>query len=81
VVLAGAPGDATLRSFHEVLRDGWRPNLVVAVSDGSDARAAEAVPLLKGKTAVAGKAAAYVCESGTCKAPVTSADEMRRLLQ
>ncbi|HUD71766.1 MAG TPA: thioredoxin domain-containing protein [Dongiaceae bacterium] len=82
VVLAGgARDDAALRSFHEALRDGWRPNLVVAVADASDASAAEAVPLLKGKTAVAGKAAAYVCEAGACKAPVTSADEMRRLLQ
>jgi uncharacterized protein YyaL (SSP411 family) len=81
VVLAGgARDDAALRSFHEVLRDGWRPNLVVAVADASDARAAEVVPLLQGKTAVAGRAAAYVCEGGACKAPVTSADEMRRLL-
>src|SRR6185436_6026390 len=53
VVLAGgARDDAALRSFHEALRDGWRPNLVVAVADASDASAAEAVPLLKGKTAV-----------------------------
>jgi uncharacterized protein YyaL (SSP411 family) len=81
VLAAGAPGDAALHSFHEVLRDGWRPNLVVAVADATDARAAESVPLLKGKTTVAGKAAAYVCESGACQAPVTTADEMRRLLQ
>ncbi len=27
-----------------------------------------------------GKAAAYVCENFTCKAPVTSAEDLRKLL-
>jgi uncharacterized protein YyaL (SSP411 family) len=32
-------------------------------------------------TPVAGKAAAYVCENFTCKAPVTTVEELRQLLR
>jgi uncharacterized protein len=81
VVLAGNAGEGALRPFHEVLRSTFLPNTVVAVADTSMAASAEAaVPLLAGKTPVGGRPAAYVCEAGTCKAPVTSAEEMRGLL-
>jgi len=33
-----------------------------------------------GKNSVEGKATAYVCEHGTCRAPVTSAGELKALL-
>ena len=37
-------------------------------------------PLLAGKTQVQGKATAYVCQNFTCSAPVTSAEELSKLL-
>jgi uncharacterized protein YyaL (SSP411 family) len=84
VVLAGNAGDGGLRSFHDVLRANFLPNTVVAVADAAGSAAAgagaAAVPLLAGKTTVGGRPAAYVCEGGACKAPVTSPEEMRRLL-
>jgi len=49
----------------EVVRGAYRPHVVLAggPSDG--------VPLLEGREPVDGRAAAYVCEHFTCRAPVT----------
>jgi uncharacterized protein YyaL (SSP411 family) len=92
VVLAGSAAGGALRPFHDVLRATFLPNTVVAVADAGGPEvavaaavagpgvAADAVPLLTGKTMVGGRPAAYVCEGGACKPPVTSPEEMRRLL-
>jgi len=80
IVLAGRPGDAALRAFHEVLRATYMPNAVHALADTTDAGQAKKVPLLEGKTDVGGRPAAYVCQDGACKLPVTTPDEMRGLL-
>jgi uncharacterized protein YyaL (SSP411 family) len=37
-------------------------------------------PLLKGKSQIGGRATGYVCHNFTCSAPVTTWDELRRLL-
>jgi hypothetical protein len=79
IVLAGRADDPALRPLHEVLRSAWLPHSVVAVAD--DAADAAKIPLLAGKTPVAGKPAAYVCEGGACLAPVTTAAELRRLIE
>ena len=81
IVLAGRPDDVAMRPFHEVLRATYLPNAVQALADPTDAGRASRVPLLEGKTDVNGRPAAYVCEDGACKLPVTSPQEMRGLLE
>jgi uncharacterized protein len=63
-----------LRPLERVVRGEFRPHLVLAGgrSDG--------VPLLRDRTPVDGRPAAYVCEHFACKAPVTDPEELGRLL-
>jgi uncharacterized protein YyaL (SSP411 family) len=77
VVLAARRDDPALRSFLQALREVWEPNLVVALADPAAGDAARLVPLVAGKTPVDGRAAAYVCEGGACRAPVLSPGDLR----
>ena len=58
--------DPEAHALVRAVRDRFRPHLVVAGGD------AEVVPLLEGRAAVDGTAAAYVCEHFVCEAPVTA---------
>jgi uncharacterized protein YyaL (SSP411 family) len=58
-----------------VVRRGFYPHVVLAGGGG------DTVPLLAGRTAVDGQAAAYVCENFTCGLPVTRGEELAQLLQ
>jgi uncharacterized protein YyaL (SSP411 family) len=65
-----------LAALAAVVRERFRPHLVLA----GGPEGTEEPPLLTGRTAVDGKAAAYVCENFACQLPVTGADELRKLL-
>ena len=67
-----------LAPLERVVREAFRPHVVLAGSapEGGDG----AVPLLEGRTPVAGRAAAYVCERFACKAPVTGPGDLETLL-
>ena len=69
VALAGHDTGA----LERVVRSEFRPHLVLAGGGGD-------VPLLEGRDAVGGRAAAYVCERFACQRPVTEPDELRDLL-
>jgi len=58
----------------DVVRSHHRPNVVLAGGSG------DAVPLMAGRVPVDGRAAAYVCENFACRAPVTSPEALRELL-
>jgi len=73
VALAGEGRDA----LERVLRERLWPAVVLAAGDGSDTGG---VPLLEGRTAVGGRAAAYVCERFACRRPVTDPGELAVLL-
>jgi uncharacterized protein len=69
VALAGPETTA----LERVVRAEFRPHVVLAGGGGD-------VPLLEGRGAVDGRAAAYVCERFACQRPVTEPDELRALL-
>jgi uncharacterized protein len=58
-------------SLLSVVRSEFRPHVVLAGGPGAGADAA--VPLLRERGPVEGRAAAYVCEGFVCRAPVTDA--------
>jgi uncharacterized protein len=63
-----------VRDLERVVRDGFRPHLVLAGGE------ADGVPLMEGRTPVDGRPTAYVCERFACKRPVTEPDELEALL-
>ena len=60
-----------------VVRSRLRPHVVLA---GGGRGADGVVPLMEGRVALAGRAAAYVCEHFACRAPVTEPGELAALL-
>jgi uncharacterized protein YyaL (SSP411 family) len=65
-----------LTNLAKVVRTEHRPHLVVAGGpEGS-----QLPPLLRDRPTLNGSSAAYVCESFTCKQPVTEASELAALL-
>ncbi len=73
VALVGTDADALLA----VVRERYRPHVVLAVGDGS----ASGVPLLEGRSAEGARASAYVCEGFVCQAPVSDPDALRLKLR
>ena len=59
------------------MRERLWPAVVLAAGDGADAGG---VPLLEGRTAIDGRAAAYVCERFACRRPVTDPGDLAALL-
>jgi uncharacterized protein YyaL (SSP411 family) len=63
-----------LRPLERVVRDAFRPHLVLAGGEP------DGVPLLDGRDPVEGRPTAYVCEQFACRAPVTEPRELEELL-
>jgi len=61
----------------DVLRERHRPHVVLASAPESSGSVVE---LLAGRSAIAGRATAYVCEHFACRAPVSEPDALRALL-
>ena len=82
VIIAGKPDATDTRELLQETRRHYLPNTVVLLADGGEGQKFLAGKLeeMKEMKPVDGKAAAYVCENFTCKAPVTSAEELRKLL-
>ncbi|MGI8731641.1 MAG: thioredoxin domain-containing protein [Solirubrobacteraceae bacterium] len=64
-------------AMQRVVRGAFRPHIVLAGGDGSDAGG---IALLQERTPLHGLAAAYVCEGFSCRRPVTEADNLAALL-
>ena len=70
---------ASTDEMLKLIRTGFFPNAVFAFA-WEDTPEKQRIPLLADKKVVDEKATAYVCEHGTCRAPVTSAGELKALL-
>jgi uncharacterized protein len=88
----GPPGDPRTADLHRTALLASPPGTVLALGDpgaaGGSAQAAAGpggsgagVPLLAGRGLVDGSPAAYVCRGFTCRAPVTTAEELRAELR
>ena len=82
IIIAGKPGATDTRELLVETRRHYLPNTIVLLADGGEGQKYLAGKLkeIKEMKPIDGKAAAYVCENFTCKAPVTSAEELRKLL-
>jgi uncharacterized protein len=83
IVIAGSPESADTRALIAEIHRHFVPNKVVLLADGGEGQRylEEKLEALRGMKPVKGKAAAYVCEDFTCKAPVTDPKALSDLLR
>jgi len=63
--------------LQRVVRATFRPHVVLAGGNGSDAHG---IALLEGRGLLDGEPAAYVCESLRCRQPVSRPEDLAALL-
>jgi uncharacterized protein YyaL (SSP411 family) len=82
IVIAGDRDSDDTRALVAEVHRHFVPNKVLLLADGADGQRylEEKMEALREMKPVDGKAAAYVCENFTCKAPVTDAGQLRDLL-
>lgn len=81
-MLVGDPGSDDLQALKDCVAKHYLPNKVTIVCDGTSDK------FLKGKqdflntlTKKDSRATAYVCENYTCDLPVTSVQDLERVLK
>ena len=81
IAIVGKLDSHEVRSFTEEVYSRYLPNKVVAACEPADERAASAIKLLVGRSAIEGKATAYVCRNYTCFEPATMVEELAARLE
>jgi uncharacterized protein YyaL (SSP411 family) len=82
IVIAGGRDSEETHSLVAEVHRHFVPNKVLLLADGGEGQRylEEKLEALRGMKPVKGKAAAYVCENFTCKAPVTEPKALAELL-
>ncbi|ABO51357.1 protein of unknown function DUF255 [Desulforamulus reducens MI-1] len=82
IVIAGTKEDPSLQQMINTLRQNFLPNASVLVryDDEFANKWSPLLPLLKDKTPVNGKAAAYVCQNLACQAPLTEPEALQKMI-
>jgi uncharacterized protein YyaL (SSP411 family) len=82
VALAGDPQNAGFAALAAVLHEQLEPRRAIFCVDGTEAQRwlATRKPYLAGMKPLEGGATAYLCENYACRAPVATAEELRRQL-
>jgi uncharacterized protein len=82
IVIAGEKERAETKKLLNEVRRHYLPATTLLLADEGEGQKylGEKLEAIRAMKMVDGKATAYVCENFTCKAPVTDARELRRLL-
>lgn len=80
IVLVGNPEAAEMLDMINTIQQGFRPNTITLVYSDKHTDLEEIVPFVKDYHMVDNKTTAYVCENFSCLAPVTSTDELHKIL-
>jgi uncharacterized protein len=82
IVIAGERDKTDTKKLLSEVRTHYLPNatLVLADQGAGQKYLGEKLEAIRAMKKIGGKAAAYVCENFTCKAPVTDASALRKLL-
>ncbi len=78
VAIVGKPESPAAQEMLQVVRESYRPHLVLAVSNLP--LDSQSPPLLRDRPILDGQPTAYLCENFVCKLPVTTAQELKSLL-
>jgi uncharacterized protein YyaL (SSP411 family) len=83
IVIAGGRDSADTRALLSEMHRHFVANKVLLLADGGDGQRylEEKLEALSGMKTIGGKAAVYVCENFTCKAPVTDAKALADVLK
>jgi uncharacterized protein YyaL (SSP411 family) len=78
IAIVGDPEAADTQALLNIVRTGYRPFQVVALGapDPQDA----AIPLLKDRHLLDGRAAAYLCRDFTCQTPIAGPEALQSIL-
>jgi uncharacterized protein YyaL (SSP411 family) len=76
IAVVGPAADERTGELNRTALHAAPPGAVIAYGDGTDAQ----LPLLEGRGLVDGAPAAYVCRQFTCRAPVTTPQQLRDAL-
>ncbi len=82
IVIAGQPDAPETKALLAEVHRRFLPNKVLLLADGGDGQKylGENNEAIRAMTPVNGKAAVYVCQDFTCKAPVTDLQALAKLL-
>ncbi|XP_063446379.1 spermatogenesis-associated protein 20-like isoform X1 [Mytilus trossulus] len=81
IILVGDPGSEDLTALIDCVNSHFIPNKVLIKSDGqNDSFLKSKLDILQTLTKKDGKATAYVCENYTCSLPVTSTEQLLKLI-
>jgi len=80
LAIIGALDQPGTRALLDAARAEYRPNLVIALAEPGDARAAD-LPLLADRLPLGGKPTAYVCENYVCRQPTTEPEILAEQLR
>ena len=83
IAIIGSPQDEETKALLAAINSRFLPHKVVALYDpvSGDTRPTERIPLLANRPQIDGKATVYVCQDFVCQRPVTTVEELVRLLE